>query len=260
MVHYTLDIGPYEDVLHPSLPNPTRLWGYGQGYDAANASWTKHLGGVIVARREMSEGRWPDGDGDWYYMNPTTGTANVVELTTSVVINEIMYHPPTELDADEFIELYNAGSQQVEDGIEHRDGRVGNEAHHEALPLAHFPSFSGLHAAAELTVVAHQDPVLAGVVGAVDPGELARFDRRVEPLGIARCDGDPDPPEPLRGSGQAPCQRAPAAAAVGGDLPLPRRPVEVPDVDLDATRLIGNVRDPMAVGRGYDFMSGDAVL
>ncbi len=27
--HYTIDIAPFEDLLHPELANPTRLWGYG---------------------------------------------------------------------------------------------------------------------------------------------------------------------------------------------------------------------------------------
>ena len=61
----------------------------------------------------MSEGRWPDGADEWFYMTPTTGTANAVVLTTSVVINEIMYHPPTNNDADEYVELYNAGASAV---------------------------------------------------------------------------------------------------------------------------------------------------
>jgi spore coat protein A len=49
--HYTMDIGQFEDQLHPDLPNPTRLWGYGQGYASNRASWTRHLGGIILARR-----------------------------------------------------------------------------------------------------------------------------------------------------------------------------------------------------------------
>ncbi len=48
--HYTIDIGQFADQLHPDLANPTRLWGFGQGFSASNSAWTKHLGGVIVAR------------------------------------------------------------------------------------------------------------------------------------------------------------------------------------------------------------------
>jgi len=43
--HYTIDIGQYEDQLHPDLPNPTRLWGYSQGGNA------RHLGGIIATMR-----------------------------------------------------------------------------------------------------------------------------------------------------------------------------------------------------------------
>jgi spore coat protein A len=45
VTHYTIDIGQYEDKLHPDLPNPTRLRGYGQG------GVFRHLGGIITAKR-----------------------------------------------------------------------------------------------------------------------------------------------------------------------------------------------------------------
>ena len=45
VTHYTIDIGEFTDQLHPVLPNPTRLWGYGQ-----NANH-KHLGGIIAVKR-----------------------------------------------------------------------------------------------------------------------------------------------------------------------------------------------------------------
>ncbi len=45
VTHYTIDIGDYADQLHPQLPNPTRLRGYGQ------AGTFRHLGGVIAAKR-----------------------------------------------------------------------------------------------------------------------------------------------------------------------------------------------------------------
>jgi len=51
VTHYTIDIGQYLDKLHPDLPNETRLWGFGQGYSAANSEWTSHLGGVIAVKR-----------------------------------------------------------------------------------------------------------------------------------------------------------------------------------------------------------------
>jgi spore coat protein A len=51
VTHYTIDIGQFEDQLHPDLPNPTRLWGFGQNYSSDTASWTNHLGGIIAAKR-----------------------------------------------------------------------------------------------------------------------------------------------------------------------------------------------------------------
>ena len=30
VTHYTIDIGQFTDQLHPDLPNPTRLWGFGR--------------------------------------------------------------------------------------------------------------------------------------------------------------------------------------------------------------------------------------
>ena len=46
VTHYTIDVAQFEDQLHPSLPNPTRLRGFGQ-----NGNF-KHLGGVIAAKRD----------------------------------------------------------------------------------------------------------------------------------------------------------------------------------------------------------------
>jgi len=45
VTHYTIDIAQFSDQLHPDLPNPTRLWGFGQG------GTFRHLGGIIAAKR-----------------------------------------------------------------------------------------------------------------------------------------------------------------------------------------------------------------
>ena len=47
VTHYTIDIRQFEDQLHPDLPNPTRLWGFGQG----SAAHFRHLGGIIAVKR-----------------------------------------------------------------------------------------------------------------------------------------------------------------------------------------------------------------
>ncbi len=62
----------------------------------------------------MSEGCYPDGENDWYYISPSPASANSVNLNTDVVINEIMYHPPTDLDSDEYIEIYNRSSKNID--------------------------------------------------------------------------------------------------------------------------------------------------
>ena len=51
VTHYTIDIGQFEDKLHPDLPNATRLWGFGQGFDPLNPNWSRHLNGVIATKR-----------------------------------------------------------------------------------------------------------------------------------------------------------------------------------------------------------------
>ena len=47
--HYSLTLEQFTDQLHPSLPNPTRLWGYRPSNVASGAN--RHLGGIIVANR-----------------------------------------------------------------------------------------------------------------------------------------------------------------------------------------------------------------
>ena len=46
-VFYQITAGEYTDRLHPSFPNPTRLFGY---WDTTNPI-KRHLGGLIVAER-----------------------------------------------------------------------------------------------------------------------------------------------------------------------------------------------------------------
>jgi spore coat protein A len=47
VTHYTIGIRQFTDQLHPDLPNPTRLWGFGQGA----AENFRHLGGIIAVKR-----------------------------------------------------------------------------------------------------------------------------------------------------------------------------------------------------------------
>ena len=59
-------------------------------------------------------GRWPDGAAEWYQLCPKTwGTNNPAPLVSSVGINEIMYHPISGNDDDQYVELFNRGANAV---------------------------------------------------------------------------------------------------------------------------------------------------
>ena len=62
----------------------------------------------------VSFGRWPDGANDFYpFTSATPGTNNSPIAIGSVVINELMYDPISGDDDDQYIELYNAGTNTV---------------------------------------------------------------------------------------------------------------------------------------------------
>jgi hypothetical protein len=62
----------------------------------------------------VSYGRWPDGATDFYpLVSRTPGTNNSAIWIGDVVINELMYAPISANDDDQYIELYNKGSNTV---------------------------------------------------------------------------------------------------------------------------------------------------
>src|SRR5665213_2289228 len=62
----------------------------------------------------VSYGRWPDGANDLYPLQSLTpGTNNSAILIRDVVINELMYDPISGNDDDQYIELYNQGTNTV---------------------------------------------------------------------------------------------------------------------------------------------------
>ena len=64
---------------------------------------------------ERSEARFPDGDEDVEDAAiPTPSAANRVDVNSDVVINEVMYHSIADDPQDEYVELYNKGSQAVD--------------------------------------------------------------------------------------------------------------------------------------------------
>src|SRR5208282_1311110 len=62
----------------------------------------------------VSYGRWPDGANDFYALTTNTpGTNNSGMVIGDVVINELMYDPISGNDADQYIELFNKGTNTV---------------------------------------------------------------------------------------------------------------------------------------------------
>ena len=62
----------------------------------------------------VSYGRWPDGAGDCYALATTTpGTNNRAIVIGDIVINELMYDPISGNDDDQYVELYNKGTNAV---------------------------------------------------------------------------------------------------------------------------------------------------
>ena len=62
----------------------------------------------------VSYGRWPDGANDFYnFTTNTPGTNNGSIVIGDIVINELMYDPISGNDDDQYIELYNKGTNTV---------------------------------------------------------------------------------------------------------------------------------------------------
>ncbi len=62
----------------------------------------------------VSFGRWPDGANDFYaFTTNTPGTNNSTILIGNLVLNELMYDPISGNDDDQYIELYNQGTNTV---------------------------------------------------------------------------------------------------------------------------------------------------
>jgi hypothetical protein len=62
----------------------------------------------------VSYGRWPDGANDFYaFTTNTPGTNNSNIVIGDIVINELMYDPISGNDDDQYIELYNKGTNTI---------------------------------------------------------------------------------------------------------------------------------------------------
>lgn len=99
----------------------------GEAAYLVNSNQTRVLDAVKFDGQEngVSWGRYPNGaPGFQRLATVTQGTANTAPRLSPVVINEIMYHPISEDDGDEYVELYNrSGSPvnlsgwQLQDGV-----------------------------------------------------------------------------------------------------------------------------------------------
>ncbi len=105
-----------------------------------------------------SSGRVPDGGVDWYPLSATTsGTNNAAPWRGEIVINELMYNPISGNSDEEFIELFNRGTNTVSlAGWKLSDG-VSFE----------FPTNTTLNAGAYLVVAKNATNLMARYGGAL---------------------------------------------------------------------------------------------
>ncbi len=63
---------------------------------------------------DLSRGRYPDGADRWWALtNPTPEQPNLLSVEKNLVINEIMYHPPSGEEEDEYLEIHNEGKYPI---------------------------------------------------------------------------------------------------------------------------------------------------
>lgn len=81
-----------------------------------NPTQTRVLDAVSFGGQEngVATGRWPDGADAWHRLAaPTFGTNNAALRVSQVGLNELMYHPISGNDDDQFVELYNRGTNAM---------------------------------------------------------------------------------------------------------------------------------------------------
>ncbi|HET7623793.1 MAG TPA: lamin tail domain-containing protein, partial [Verrucomicrobiae bacterium] len=96
-----------------------RLNAAGETIFLKNPSGTRVLDAVRLEAQEngVSFGRFPDGNSEWYRLTAKTfGSANAAPRVSDVGINELMYHPISGSDDDQYVELYNHGTNVVDLG------------------------------------------------------------------------------------------------------------------------------------------------
>lgn len=100
----------------------------GEAIYLVNSNQTRVLDAVKFDGQEngVSCGRYPNGASGFQPLaSVTQGTANTAPRLSPVVINEIMYHPISEDDNDEYLELYNRSGSAVNLGNWKLQGGIG---------------------------------------------------------------------------------------------------------------------------------------
>ncbi|MGC6457853.1 MAG: lamin tail domain-containing protein [Akkermansiaceae bacterium] len=114
---------PPDTVLQPGEAVVFDSLNFGLSAEGEELFLTRSDGFTVESRvafgdqlADVTQGRYPDGSPSWsfYPNNGTPGEPNGPPATAAVVINEIMYHPAGDNDAEEFIELYNASPDEVD--------------------------------------------------------------------------------------------------------------------------------------------------
>ncbi len=109
-------IGPAGFVSFTQAQLGFTLNGQGETLYFINPGNTRVLDAVQFGAQAdgVSYGRWPDGANDFYAFTANTpGTNNSTIVIGDVVINELMYDPISGNDNDEYIELYNKGTNTI---------------------------------------------------------------------------------------------------------------------------------------------------
>jgi hypothetical protein len=125
-----VQLGPFGFVAFDQTQLGFALSSGGERIYLVNSNQTRVLDAVVFEAQAngVSSGRYPDGAPSFHELAATTpGAANSGLLTRAIVINELMYHPISGDDDDEYVELHNRGGSPVNvgdwrftDGIDYR--------------------------------------------------------------------------------------------------------------------------------------------
>jgi hypothetical protein len=110
---------PHGSVVYNETNMNFALSAGGETIYFKNATQTRVLDAVRFEGQEngVVTGRYPDGGDQFYRLTAKTpGTTNAPILVSDVVINEIMHNPISLDDDDQYVELYNQGTNAVDLG------------------------------------------------------------------------------------------------------------------------------------------------